>query len=98
MISSSGGACRIDDANVPTTAAASVHAVKTPIVVRAEVCVSRSPAATGPSGTASTRSVLATDITRPTRRSGVRAYQYAFTAESVFGKQNAWRANATAST
>src|SRR5205823_10624125 len=96
--SSSRGAARIDELNVPTTAAASVQPVKRAMVARGDAELSSSPATSGPSGTASTRSVLETDSTRPTRRSGVSAYQYAAIAESVFGKQKACTANATPST
>src|SRR6185295_3543987 len=96
--SSSRGAERIEELNVPTTAAASVQPVKTAIVARDDTELSSNPAASGPNGTASTRSVFDTDMTRPTSRSGVNAYQYAVTAESVFGKQKACTANATAST
>src|SRR6185437_7368782 len=51
--SSSGGAPRIDELNVPTTAAVSVTPIRTPTVSRGETALRSSPAASGPSGTTS---------------------------------------------
>jgi hypothetical protein len=63
-----------------------------------EVWASRSPATSGPSGADAARSVLAAAMARPSRRSGISRYEYAWIAESVFGNQNACNETQTAST
>src|SRR5207253_577762 len=92
------GRSRSDGLSVPATAASTTGAARATTVTRDDVCARRRPAASGPSGVTATRSVFEADIARPSRRSGISVYEYAATAESVFGKQKAWSANAPAST
>src|SRR5581483_11385894 len=83
------GRFRIESLNVPRIAAITTGAESTAIVTCGELWASRRPARSGPSGAVAARSVFEAAMARPSRRSGMSMYEYAWIAESVFGNQNA---------
>src|ERR1051326_340561 len=95
---SSLGRSRIAVVRVPAAAAITTGIARTNTVRRGEAWASRRPATTGPIGADAARRVFEAAIVRPSNRSGMRMYEYAVIAESVFGNQNACSENAEAST
>ena len=66
----------------PRIAAITTGAASTAIETWGEVCASRSPATSGPSGADAARSVFEAAMARPSSRSGMSMYEYAWSSPS----------------